>query len=217
MKKLLTLPFLFLPFLSNGQYCCPVIYKMEILPAIPNDSVVTKLFKITGTFRLSEIYSQDVYQSADTIYVEECYIMFPLDKSDVYYDTVSLGKLDPGTYVLNYQGIVADTFSICREDFRNDSIFTFEVKKYSNVPIVEDLEKFKIYPNPSADRVLQIQSAEKLDAIEIFDLNGNLVKTLNENQSIGSTINLEGLSRGLFLVKVETVKGHFYLQRLALF
>jgi hypothetical protein len=217
MKKLIALAFLFLPFLSNSQSCCPFIYKMEMIPAIPNDSVVTKLFKFTGTFRLGEIHLQEVYQSRDTIYVEECYFMYPLDKWDFYYDTVTLGKLDQGTYVLNYQAIVADTFPFCRDDFRNDTSFTFEVKKYSNIPIVEDLEKFKIYPNPAAGRILQIQSAEKLETIEVFDLNGNLVKILNEDSILGRTINLEGLSGGLFFVKAKMTNGQFYLQRLALF
>jgi hypothetical protein len=56
-----------------------------------------------------------------------------------------------------------------------------------------------IYPNPSTG-ILHIQTKENLD-ISVYEVSGKLVHT-SKNVSNGASINLEGLSPGLYLVKM---------------
>ena len=60
-----------------------------------------------------------------------------------------------------------------------------------------------IYPNPST-AFFSIQATEEIEGVEIYDLAGMLVLSL-KNQS--KNINLSGLERGTYLVKVSYLNG----------
>ena len=59
-----------------------------------------------------------------------------------------------------------------------------------------------VYPNPATDR-LTIESEEVIHQCEIYDLTGQLVKTL-ENDSEKMEISIEALPAGTYLVKLVT-------------
>ena len=59
-----------------------------------------------------------------------------------------------------------------------------------------------VYPNPATDR-LTIESEEVIHQCEIYDLTGQLVKTL-ENDSERMEISIEALPAGTYLVKLVT-------------
>ena len=59
-----------------------------------------------------------------------------------------------------------------------------------------------VYPNPAKDR-LTIESEEIIRQCEIYDLTGQLVKTL-ENDSERMEISIEALPAGTYLVKLIT-------------
>ena len=60
-----------------------------------------------------------------------------------------------------------------------------------------------VYPNPVSN-VLKIKTDEEIQQISIFNMNGSLVKTLNNNVN---SIDLTHLNRGIYLVKVYTKHG----------
>jgi len=58
-----------------------------------------------------------------------------------------------------------------------------------------------IFPNPATD-VLNIQSANKIDSVSIFDASGKAVKTTTE-----TTINVANLAKGSYVVSIKYADG----------
>jgi len=61
-----------------------------------------------------------------------------------------------------------------------------------------------IYPNPATD-FISIQSVEKVNFIEIFDMNGRSVAKFNNSQN--QKINISSLLKGIYIMKVSTEAG----------
>jgi starch-binding outer membrane protein SusE/F len=62
---------------------------------------------------------------------------------------------------------------------------------------------FRIYPNPASDKLF-IHSANKtINRIQIADFAGKVVFTSNQ-ASQNKTIDLTGITRGLYLIRVQT-------------
>ncbi|MFN7777222.1 T9SS type A sorting domain-containing protein, partial [Flavobacterium sp.] len=63
--------------------------------------------------------------------------------------------------------------------------------------------KIKVYPNPTSD-FLFIDTIEKqIQKIEFFDLQGRLIKTINENKD-KYEIDISNLQSATYLVKLST-------------
>lgn len=69
---------------------------------------------------------------------------------------------------------------------------------------VSDLDSFSVsvYPNPT-NGMLYVNSDKNISKIEIFGLNGQLLKHVKEDQSI----DLSSLSKGVYVIKVTTADG----------
>lgn len=57
----------------------------------------------------------------------------------------------------------------------------------------------KIYPNPVKD-ILNIQTSEKINSIQVYSLTGKLLKTFNNNDR---QFNLSDLTKGVYLLRVK--------------
>lgn len=69
------------------------------------------------------------------------------------------------------------------------------------------LDNVKIYPNPT-DNILFIDTLDKqIQKIELFDLQGRLLKTINENKE-KYQIDISNFSSATYLVKLSTEKGN---------
>lgn len=69
---------------------------------------------------------------------------------------------------------------------------------------------FSVYPNPSVDKsfVIQTRNNETLKKIEMFDILGKAVKTVNFTNNISTTnIDIRNLKTGVYFVKTSTDKG----------
>lgn len=71
---------------------------------------------------------------------------------------------------------------------------------------IDDNSNIKIFPNPSKS-ILQIKNTSNIDRISIFDSLGKviLMQTQNNNE-----INLEKLSKGIYLIEVSTENEKVY-------
>ena len=65
------------------------------------------------------------------------------------------------------------------------------------------IKAIKIYPNPVSN-ILSINSEIKIRKVEIFSLLGHRVKIVNKNFR---SINLEYLSKGIYMIKIYSEKG----------
>jgi hypothetical protein len=81
-------------------------------------------------------------------------------------------------------------------------------------PALPNGEGVRIYPNPVVDGVLNIESAEQIDKIEIYDVIGDKVKEL---PVIGSqfTVNLSELPKGVYFVRLYS-KGFQTMRKVVL-
>jgi hypothetical protein len=70
---------------------------------------------------------------------------------------------------------------------------------------VEDntLNTFSAYPNPTSG-ILNIKSSQELDNVTVFNLLGQNVASFSKNEITNSSIDMSGLSKGLYLVKVTS-------------
>ena len=87
--------------------------------------------------------------------------------------------------------------------FDKDGHFTYS--KVINVDLSLNVE-FNIYPNP-AKNFVNI-TGQNISTIKITDLNGKILILKKNINSNNSTINLEGLSKGLYLVNIISLTGN---------
>lgn len=70
-----------------------------------------------------------------------------------------------------------------------------------NTDITEILQsQIKLYPNPAED-VIQIESPQEIDAIQIYDLQGRLVKS--EELNGRTSLNVSDLDAGLYIIEIQ--------------
>ncbi|PJB13935.1 MAG: hypothetical protein CO118_11135, partial [Flavobacteriales bacterium CG_4_9_14_3_um_filter_32_8] len=68
---------------------------------------------------------------------------------------------------------------------------------------INALSSISLYPNP-AKNYFQLSSTKNVDNVELFNLNGQ--KVLSKNSSL-ERINIEGLSSGVYFVKINSENG----------
>ena len=64
----------------------------------------------------------------------------------------------------------------------------------------------KIYPNPVVN-TMSVESEANINSISICDMTGRVVKLLKANSGNTAHVNLEGLSKGMYFVKVKSQNG----------
>ncbi|WP_020569324.1 T9SS type A sorting domain-containing protein [Neolewinella persica] len=79
---------------------------------------------------------------------------------------------------------------------------------YKGVAVgVDDFDRadFNVFPNPT-NNFWNIESKQKIDLIQVFDVQGKLVTALSPNSTTAS-INANGLTKGIYFVKLKSAKG----------
>src|SRR5690606_18599144 len=117
---------------------------------------------------------------------------------------------------LAYEGVVFSAVTTVDQiSFRNDN-YPGSVAYIDNVEVPSGvlgvneqlLSQFSIYPNPASD-VINIANAENIlvNGVEIVDLNGRVVKSVNFNGVTQAQINISELSSGMYLMNVSSDQG----------
>ncbi|MBR8536399.1 T9SS type A sorting domain-containing protein [Carboxylicivirga sediminis] len=122
-------------------------------------------------------------------------------------------------YMSSFEDIPYGNYSgIATADGFEDASFTLVLNDDSNFPPhpavymdpiptgIEDTEltKVRVYPNP-ADDFIQLESANAIQSVEIYSVNGTKVKALNNEQI--TQINISELPKGLYLVATTDSNG----------
>lgn len=61
-----------------------------------------------------------------------------------------------------------------------------------------------VYPNPSNDNKIFIESAIVLDEIQVININGQLIQVIKKPQPVSNIYSLENLPQGFYLLKLNT-------------
>lgn len=73
-----------------------------------------------------------------------------------------------------------------------------------------------LFPNPAAD-VVNVRLSENIKNVQVYNVAGQLVKTITATEpSVTTKFDTHGLNAGMYLVKVETVKGHTAVKKLTI-
>lgn len=118
----------------------------------------------------------------------------------------------PGNPVALVMGIEADSLG----QFATSSQY-FTGAFVNSVPVVQRSAKVKTYPNPANESVnLDLTTINDISLIEIFDLNGSLIKTIQPDASGITTIPASELSNGVYHYSIsgkgKMVSGTFQVQ-----
>ena len=72
--------------------------------------------------------------------------------------------------------------------------------------------KVSIYPNPN-NRVFNVQSSSNIESIEILDIIGNTIKSLNSQSNLFQ-INIEEKPSGIYFIKLNYQDGNYIIKRI---
>jgi endonuclease I len=71
----------------------------------------------------------------------------------------------------------------------------------------DDLSDVSIYPNPSNDQTLNIETKDILETIQLLNINGQLMMEIKNPTKIQNTYTLNNLTDGFYLVKLSSSTG----------
>ncbi|MXN93112.1 T9SS type A sorting domain-containing protein [Flavobacterium sp. Sd200] len=97
------------------------------------------------------------------------------------------------------------------EGYNQDMIFIDSVIVTENTAGRNDAlaKQFKIFPNPATSVVNIASPNVAINEVSFTDVNGRVVKTEKVNALTDATVNITGLSAGIYFMKVSSDKGSF--------
>jgi len=142
--------------------------------------------------------------------------------------TVNPGELYSDTLYKQTAGNIIDYNYRVGADWENE---TPEPRQYivkNGVNIINDFfgvftdvdelaeNPLKVYPNPSQTGLISIEGLDDFTAIEIFNVSGQLVQTINKNIQNTLLLDLSTQVRGLYLMKATSSSGQIYSSKIIL-
>lgn len=203
MMKQFWLVFLFLTsgFLSIGQN--PFIASMEVSPQNPATNEEVFLITHTITGNLGQYLGSTVDVTGNSITVESCYFQGVLTQIDEYFDTISLGFFNAGTYSLEYVAFISLDINDCDYQSSNSADTAFFVEGFANLNEGE-LHTIDVFPNPSLENeVITIQSESPINKLELVDVHGKTVPISFTEQNSKHQFTLSGILSGVYFLSIQ--------------
>ena len=152
----------------------------------------------------ADIYKYDV--SANTL-TTNALISTPVN--DIYMGIYGMNVINNNIYVADANGYVADG-KVYVYSLQGSLLNTFTVGKIPNhfykskasLSVKNpEMVSVSVYPNPASD-ILNIQTAETITNVTAYNIAGQKVLQANTQ-----TVNVSALKAGVYILKVETLKG----------
>lgn len=194
-----------IPFLIGLQAKAQL---MKIIPANPTENDSIKIaFNITSA-TMSYFIQNSFSLTGNVVDYNICLDIIDPTYPSIHKDTILLNKLSSGKYVVNVTRYQSSSRVNC---IPTDSITltdSFYVAMAVSLPEHHLLQKLKIYPNPAKD-YLEVENLEniKVNEIRIFDITGKLAKEVAVTEFKKLRIDLSGLNRGSYFLKLKTNEG----------
>ncbi len=179
--------------------CCPYIQSCIPIPANPTTTDIIKIATHTATPALGNKISYSYFLQNDTIYINGCFFSGVLTAVPSYYDTVTIGTLQQGTYTIYYTAIQSSDTGICIYIDSSIMITPLHVFNANEVENVPKLKKCFIYPNP-ASTYINLTSSIDIDAIEIQSILGQ--RLLDKKYKRNDAIDVSNFKRGYYILTV---------------
>ena len=197
MKKIITLIILLANFVGNAQ--CPA----------PSDLVYSTINTQDALLSWTENGTATTW---DITAVPDFYVGAPLPSNGwitIYSNPFIYVDLPSGCNVFFVRSVCSTTdisplIAVASSQCPL-SVFNYLVT-LSNDSFSMDNENIKIFPNPSSN-LIQITTNSKIDKITLFDTLGKEVLTQTQNNN---EVNIEKLSKGLYIVEIFSKNEKFY-------
>jgi Secretion system C-terminal sorting domain len=178
--------------------CCPYITSVEVLPQNPNVSDDIRIATLVATPNDGAFIQHQFYWENDTLVVEACYYSGFLAVITEIYDTIDVGSIADGNYVLEFRAFTSSDLNSCVIT-NSQTLFTpFSVTELVGVIPIETPSS-TIYPNPSKDWVTLLPVSEE-SVIRVYGLDGKPVEVFQLLSNGKITMDLTSLSAGLYQV-----------------
>jgi len=163
-------------------------------PTAPPDLVVVSVNVETGEIEIDWEPSEDNTRIGGYI----------VSINDAAVDTVTATRytaegLSTGTY--NFSVVAVDIYWNESEPSEVSASIT------GIINVLPSGQEISIYPNPAFD-VLMIKTTESIEKVEIVDISGKTVLTKSSTKEV----NVSGLNRGVYIIKVQTENGVYTSQ-----
>ncbi|MFN5440625.1 MAG: T9SS type A sorting domain-containing protein, partial [Flavobacteriia bacterium] len=100
----------------------------------------------------------------------------------------------------NYDYIVTST--ICPNDTANVIVIVDGSCDYT-ASLDELSSQWEVYPNPATSILTVLHQGIKVSSIEMFDLNGKLLFTINTNGQVEQSFNVSSLQPGMYIIQLN--------------
>jgi hypothetical protein len=178
--------------------CCPYITSVEVLPQNPNVSDDIRIATLVATPNDGAFIQHQFYWENDTLVVEACYYSGFLAVVTEIYDTIAVGSIADGNYVLEFRAFTSSDLNSCVITNSQTHFTPFSVTELVGVIPIE-LPSLTIYPNPSKDWVTLSPVSEESE-IRVYSLDGKPVEVFQLLSNGKITMDLTSLSAGLYQV-----------------
>jgi hypothetical protein len=116
------------------------------------------------------------------------------------------GSNSPGELIASNES-GALTFQFHSDGSVTESGWAAQVSCTSTVSLAEKSNpKVSVWPNPSSGKFINIESAEPLSAIELLDMQGNLIWQ-KETSHQREKLNLTAIPAGMYMLRLELQQG----------
>ncbi|MDH4472514.1 MAG: hypothetical protein QE487_07880 [Fluviicola sp.] len=193
---------LLLVFLGlNGwamSQCCPYITTVEILPQNPNAADNIQVATLVATPNNGAFINHQFHWENDTLVVEACYYSGFLTVITEIYDTIDIGQIPEGDYVLEFVASTSIYEDSCVISESQSFTTTFSVSEVLGLLPNESGQSI-LYPNPAKEWATLTGGSEKT-IVGVYSLEGKKVDVPCENSGDYIVLDLRSLSAGMYEV-----------------
>jgi len=182
--------------------CCPYIDSVQVAPENPLTTDEIQVFTLVAPPNLGSLISHDFFLQNDTLYINACYYSGFLTVVLEIPDTLTIGSLPEGDYVLSFTATMSYNESTCVAESSQNDISYFTVG--STAALLEsELSMNLLYPNP-VQSSLTLTGITDDTQVVVYDLKGSLIE-VPVLFSAGSVIlELNGLVAGWYNLVTTT-------------
>lgn len=200
MNKIgLQLLLVFLGFNSLAMaQCCPYITTVEILPQNANAADNIQVATLVATPNNGALINHQFHWENDTLVVEACYYDGFLTVITEIYDTIDIGQVPEGDYVLEFVASTSIYQDSCVISESQSYTTAFSVSEVLGLEPIDSLQSI-LFPNP-ANEWVTLTGVSENSTIIVYGLDGKRVEVPYTFSGDVSVFDLSALSAGMYKV-----------------
>lgn len=189
----------------------PTILATTIIPQSPGPNDIVKIVTHVSTPNQGIIVDliHSVSHNPKEINLRPCYWQGMLTALQTHIDTFVVGQLQAGVYTINHKAYMSSTQQHCTKTDSNLVVSTLTVGALTTRIQTLEQYKVKIYPSPVSDKLF-FTGKENYSVVEIFQLDGRLVKSVNVDDQ--GSVHVAFLSKGIYFVRFSNQAQTYFMK-----